>query len=223
MLKREDVNYYFITSSTDNPVTNLSVVDTVKAALEGGARIIQYREKKLSLEEMLPIAKEIRRLTKDYHATFIINNYLKLAQDVDADGIHLGQKDTSYSHAREILGNHKLIGISVSNTQQALLAIKTGADYISFSPLYETKTKIDAPPPCGIETLKTIREILDSNGLPPIPLIAIGGIHKENYQNTIQAGADGICAISPVLTNSDYQEIIKNTREFITGVKQAKQ
>ena len=209
------MGYYFITSSSDNPVTARPVLETVLEALRGGARIIQYREKRLPYREMLPIALGIRALTRKYNAMFIVNDHLDLAIAADADGVHVGQSDISYWMARAMLGPNKIIGVSASDLRQADYAIRSGADYISLSPILPTSTKIDGNrKPCGLETLEIMRSRMDFGDIPRVPIVAIGGIDRQNYKEVIRVGADWVCSIHDVL---GHNNIAAKTQSLIAG------
>jgi len=209
-------DYYFITSSSDNPVTDRPILETVEQALKGGSRVIQYREKALSYDKMLPIARDIRALTRRYNAVFIVNDHPRLALESEADGVHIGQEDSSFSQARQILGSDSIIGVSATTLQEAMNASMKGAGYIGMGPIFSSTTKTDAKKPCGLETLTQARKHI----CPYTPIVAIGGINEGNYRRIVRSGADGICAISAVLTHEDIGSRVKM---FIEGVRLEKQ
>jgi thiamine-phosphate diphosphorylase len=132
-------------------------------------------------------------------ALFLINDRVDLAQAVDADGVHLGRQDLPYDIARKLLGPGKIIGITVSSLAEALDAARQGADYLGISPIFPTTTKADAGTPGGLGLIREIRKLVS------LPLIAIGGITLTNAPEVIQAGADGLCAISAVVTKPDVR------------------
>lgn len=219
--KEAKVSYYFITSSTDNPVTDKGVVETVEEALRGGARIVQYREKLLSFREMFPIALQIRELTRQYGALFIVDDHVDLTLAVNADGVHLGQDDTPYYIARAKLGPDKIIGISASNIRQAEEAIMAGANYISLSPIFKTSTKIDGNRiPCGLETLEVMRQRVDHGAIPRVPIVVIGGVDRSNYQDVVRVGADWVCSIHPMV---GQRNISAGVQSFIERIQRAAQ
>jgi thiamine-phosphate pyrophosphorylase len=125
-----------------------------------------------------------------------------VALAVDADGVHLGQEDLHYREARRLLGEKKIIGITVNTMEQAVEAARLGADYLGVSPIFATQTKPDAGEPAGLDLLREIRALVS------LPLIAIGGITLDNAPDVIEAGADGVCAISAVVTQPDVGEAI---------------
>lgn len=215
--------YYFITSSKDNPATDRPVLETVFEALKGGAGIVQYREKVLPYNDRLLIAKGIKSLKSLYNFTFIINDDPVLARAVDADGVHIGQKDLkkfSYHQARALLGHDKIIGLSTSTMEQAEKAVSDGADYVSIGPIYKTSTKLDGDDPCGLDLVEKVRKRMEAEPGSPaklkrIPIVAIGGINLSNYMDVIRAGADTVCMIQPVLQHDNISGIIDSIRNRI--------
>lgn len=186
-----------------------SHIEIAEQAIKGGARIIQLREKRRSKKEIYHIALDLRKVTKDAGATFIVNDYLDIAMAVDADGVHLGQEDLSIDVARRIWTKGKIIGLSTHNLSEVIEAAKTGADYIAIGPIYETKTK-EVRPPIGSGTIKMARAKVE------VPLIAIGGINLENVSEVIRARADGVAIVSAIAGSED---IAKATREFLNRIE----
>jgi thiamine-phosphate pyrophosphorylase len=198
--------YYFITDSDLSRSGN--VLDVMKAE-SCGVRIVQYRNKDANTKEMCEEAVRLREICSK--ALFLINDRIDVALASDADGVHLGQSDMPYLAARRILGPDKIIGITVHNLSEALEAQRLGANYLGVSPIFPTATKPDAGKPAGIVLIEKIRALVD------IPLIAIGGINLANAPEVIRVGADGLCAISAVVTNEDVgQEIRKFQKLFLT-------
>jgi len=196
--------YYFITDASLSLAGNIS---DVKNALAAKVRVVQYREKYKSTREMYKEALKIRALCKN--TIFLVNDRVDIALSVKADGIHLGQDDLPYYVARRLLGKKKIIGLTVHSVKEAREAERLGADYISLSPIFATSTKQDAGRPVGIELLKKIRRYIS------IPIIAIGGINSSNAKEVILAGADGLCAISAVITKQNVrQEIDKFQKQL---------
>ena len=192
---------YFL---TDRALSRKGNVEDVRAALEGGVRIVQYREKALSLREQIREALRIKALCRAAGATFIINDRVDLALAVEADGVHLGQEDMPLAIARRLMGQDKLIGITVHNVEEALEAVSGGADYLGVSPLFATSTKADAGAPIGLEGLREIRAQVE------LPIVGIGGITQENARQVIEAGADAVCAISAIVTQEDVEETVRD-------------
>ena len=195
--------YYFITDAHLSRAGNIS---DVKSALAAGVKVIQYRVKDLSTQKMYLEAKALRKICKN--AFFLINDRLDIAIAVGADGVHLGQEDMPYTLARRMLGRQKIIGITVHNLKEAEEAQAQGADYISASPIFTTFTKKDAGRPVGISLIKKIKAKVK------IPVVAIGGITLENSGEVIAVGADGLCAISGVVTKPKVKEEIKKFQKL---------
>ena len=154
-------------------VEDTTLMDQVKEALEGGITFLQLREKHLSKEEFIKEAREMKELSKEYKVPFVINDNIKVALEVDADGVHIGQDDMSVEEARKLLGEDKIIGVSAHNVKEALKAQKGGADYLGVGAVCATSTKKDANV-VSKEEIKKIKEAVD------IPIVAIGGIKKDN-------------------------------------------
>ena len=197
-MKLNEIKYYLI---TDSKLSKKGILSDVENALKAGCKIVQYREKNKCTRDMIEEAKNIKKKCGK-KAVFLVNDRLDVALAVDADGIHIGQDDIPFKIAREILGNKKIIGLTVHNLKEAVNAERDGADYIGLSPIFKTDTKHDAGEACGIEMIKKVSKAVD------LPVVAIGGINKENIEQVIKAGADSAVAISSVLSSDDvYKEI----------------
>ncbi|MHB8709911.1 MAG: bifunctional hydroxymethylpyrimidine kinase/phosphomethylpyrimidine kinase, partial [Desulfuromonadales bacterium] len=167
------------------------VLSTVRAALSGGARVVQYRDKERSHEATVVLGCELQQLCRDAGAVFIINDSPSLARDCNADGVHLGQGDGSIFAARTILGPEKLIGVSTRTVAQAQRAESEGADYIGLGAMFPTGSKDDAEL-VGVSRLQQVRQAVS------LPIVAIGGIDCGNAAQVIDAGADSLAVISAV-------------------------
>ena len=166
--------------------------DRVAAALRGGVRIVQYRDKQATATEKLTMALRLVALCHQAGAILIINDDAQLAYDCNADGVHLGQQDGEVVAARALLGPGKLIGVSTRTVTQAQQAAAAGADYIGLGSLYPTTTKGDAVV-VGLEGLRAVRAAV------PLPIVAIGGIARDNAGAILAAGADCIAVVSAVM------------------------
>jgi thiamine-phosphate pyrophosphorylase len=197
---------YFI---TDRKVCNLSYEEMTLLVLDAGVKCVQYRDKRSSRKKVYEHAVNLRRITAEYNAVFIVNDHADISLAVDADGVHLGQNDLPIKEARKIMGRKKIIGISTHNLEQAIDAEKQGADYIGFGPVFHTLTK-DAGIPMGTDILKEIKKAVD------IPVVAIGGISPKNCRSVLDTGVDAIAVASAILKNN----ILKNTRQFMDIIKQ---
>ncbi len=165
----------------------------LEAALKGGVNSIQLRDKKSNTLSFYHRAVATKNLCKKYNIPLIINDRLDIALAVNADGLHVGQKDIPFAVARKILGNDKIIGLSVSNEMHTIEANELDVDYIGLSPVFATKTKTeDLDIPLGIEGLKKIKKLSNK------PIICIGGIDISNTNDLIINGADGIAVVSSI-------------------------
>ena len=190
-----------------------SHLEVAEDALTGGATVIQFRDKEMKDSEAVVACREIYKLTKKKGVSFIVNDRVEVAKAVDADGVHLGQEDMSFSSARKILGKEKIIGISVETVEQALKAVEGGADYLGVGPIYPTATKLDAGKVLGIARLKEIRESVN------IPIVAIGGINENNLEEVLKAGVDGVAVISAVVSAPDITEACRKLKNKIEYIK----
>lgn len=184
-----------------------------RLALKGGVRIIQYREKQESTRVMVEEAREIRKLTRDYNALFIVNDRVDVALFSEADGVHVGQKDASVSDIRKFFGSRFIVGVSVRTVEEALLAEKEGADYVAVSPVFDTTTKEDAEKGVGLESLKVIAESVR------IPVVAIGGINKDNLASVIKSGANAVAVVSAITRSNDPEKAARELVETFNNLK----
>ncbi|HZR27403.1 MAG TPA: thiamine phosphate synthase [Terriglobales bacterium] len=168
-------------------------MDFAQQLLEGGATLIQYRNKKSGGMELLSHLRELRRVV-GAHATLIMNDRADLCLSSGCDGVHLGQEDLSVEGARSIVGNSAIVGISTHNLQQISGADQTSADYIAVGPIFATSTKINPEPVVGLELIRAAREATRK------PIVAIGGITCANCRSVIEAGADSVAVISELQT-----------------------
>ena len=196
---------------TDDKLSNgLSHIEVAKRAYEGGADVVQLRAKGMDRQQMLEMAKEISAISKSYGGLFIVNDDPDVAIDSGADGVHVGQEDASVRSIRERMPDRDfIIGVSVGNPEEAIEAEFEGASYVALSPIFDTTSKDDAGHGHGLETLKEIRKAVN------IPVIAIGGINKENAPDIIRAGADGVAVISAVVSQPDIVAAARELRKII--------
>ncbi|WP_028559721.1 thiamine phosphate synthase [Paenibacillus pinihumi] len=193
----KDFRLYAITGEQFHPGRDL--IEVMEQAILGGVDIIQLRDKTGSRDEVLAKAKALRELTRKHDVTFIVNDYIDIAMESDADGVHLGQGDLSLAEARKIVGN-KIIGISTHAIEEALQAEEQGADYIGVGPVFPTKTKVDVVDPVTVNYVRQVSEQIR------IPFVAIGGIKLHNVDEVIAAGATRICAVSEIVGSSHVKE-----------------
>lgn len=161
-----------------------------RAALAGGAQILQLRDKELPARQLLLIARQIRVWTWPDKAIFLINDNVELAMACEADGVHLGQSDLPIAQARRVLGSGKIIGVSARTPELARLAERGGANYLGVGAVFGTATKLDAGAAIGTHAL---RAVVDATTLP---VAAIGGVNAGNIASVFEAGAAMACVIS---------------------------
>lgn len=205
----KQIDFYMV---TDSNLSKKGALNDVEQAIKAGCIVIQYREKNKSKKELINEALKIKIMCED-KAFFLINDMVDVAMALDADGIHIGQDDMPYEMARELIGDHKIIGLTVHNLEEAIHAETIGADYIGISPIFETATKTDAGKACGTSMISEVRRNIH------LPIVAIGGITKINVHETIEAGADAAAAISAIVCSDD---VYNETLDFINIIKNAK-
>jgi thiamine-phosphate pyrophosphorylase len=169
----------------------------VQAALRGGARAVQLREKDLPPRELYPLALEMRQLTQPYGARLLINDRVDVALAVNADGVHLTTTSLTASIARQVLGPGRLIGVSTHTVAEAQTAAEEGADFVVFGPVFFTPSKAPYGHPVGLDALRAARAAVT------VPILAIGGIKQANLEQVLAAGAEGIAVISAIISADD--------------------
>jgi len=176
-----------------------TLAHAVEKALKGGATFIQLREKELAYDKFLEEAKEIKALCKKYGVPFLVNDNVDIALAVDADGVHVGQSDMEAGDVRRLIGPEKILGVSVQTVEQALLAEQRGADYLGVGAVFPIGSKADAVE-VSHETLKEICRAVR------IPVVAIGGISKDNVLTLSGTGICGIAVISAIFAQPDIEK-----------------
>lgn len=187
-----------------------SHVELIKMAIAGGADTVQFRQKHGSTRTMIETARNLKSLCTSAGVIFIVNDRLDVAIASHSDGVHLGQDDFPIPLAREILGENKIIGGSAVTLDEARKCLDEGADYVGFGPVYPTASKADAGPVAGIDLMNKVSVKI------PLPLIAIGGVNKDNIPEVIRAGAHGIAVISAVCCQDDPESA---TRELFRALQ----
>ena len=203
----------FITHYTDQ----YTYLDSVRIALEGGCRWIQLRMKDTPTEDILPIAKETLTLCRQYEATFIIDDHVELAKQIKADGVHLGKLDMPITEARSILGKNFIIGGTANTLEDIRMHYETGADYIGCGPYRFTTTKKNLSPVLGLEGYREIVRKMKMEGID-LPIVAIGGIEKEDIPSLMGTGITGIALSGSILRaehpKEEMKEIIKTVESW---------
>ena len=175
-----------------------SLAQQVEAALKGGVTCVQLREKALSQEAFLSEALEIRELCSRYGVPFIINDNVDIAIACKADGVHVGQEDMAAAKVRQRVGSHMIIGVSAHSVEEALEAVKHGADYLGSGAVFGSATKTNVQP-MSRQTLADICAAVD------IPVVAIGGITRENLPRLAGTGVDGVALVSAIFAAEDIE------------------
>lgn len=181
----------------------------VEAALKGGATCVQLREKHLDDAAIRAEALEISALCKQYRVPFILNDNVALAAECGADGVHLGQEDMDPAQARRILGPDAIIGVSAHSVAEAKAAVAAGADYLGCGAMFATTTKTDTTT-LPKETLRAICEAV------PVPVVAIGGIHKENLLSLADCGEAGVALVSAIFGAKDIEAECRELRQLVS-------
>ena len=192
-----------------------STLEIVRAAVNGGATVVQLREKNCSTREFIEQALAVKDFLKARRVPLIVNDRLDVAQAVQADGVHLGQTDMPLELAKGILGDSMIIGISAESLKDAIAAEKGGADYLGVSPIYATPTKTDTAPPLGPAGLREIRKAVR------LPLVGIGGLNRENAAEVIRSGADGVAVVSAIVAADDPEAAATALKKVIIEAKQS--
>lgn len=187
-----------------------SHLDIAKAAIEGGAKFIQYRDKLSTNRRMYEIARSLRRMTEEAGVKLIINDRVDLVLAVGADGVHLGDDDFPLKLTREMLGPEYIIGISATSIDEAVVAYRDGADYIGVGPVYHTDSKKCSVPPIGVEGIAEIK-IMVAN----MPIVAIGGICIDNIDEVMAIKPDGIAVISAISAAANMAKAARTLNEKI--------
>lgn len=202
--KKEDLLLYAVTDRYW--LNGETLYSQVEKAVLGGTTFVQLREKDLEYDEFLNEAIEIKDLCKKYQIPFVINDDVAIAIEMDADGVHVGQSDMEAGDVRKAIGPNKILGVSAQTVEQAILAEKKGADYLGVGAVFPTGSKDDADD-VSHETLKAICDAVS------IPVIAIGGISKDNVHELSGTGICGIAVISAIFAQKDIRQATADLKE----------
>jgi len=185
-------------------------IEVVRHMLNAGIRVVQYREKEKSMLEKYQQCREIRRMTKECGAVFIVDDDVDLALCCGADGVHIGQDDLPIEEVRKIAGD-MVVGLSTHSPEQARDAVLRRADYIGVGPIFKTHTKKNVCAPVGLSYLEYVVNNIN------LPFVAIGGIKEHNLGEVIAHGAKCVCLVSEITGASDIEETIKRLKDKISG------
>lgn len=198
---KEKLELYLVTDS--DMLKGRDFYKVIEDSIKGGVTMIQLREKDALGKEFLEKAYNLRKLTKKYNIPLIINDRVDIALLVDADGVHVGQKDIPAKEVRRLIGKDKILGVSARTIEEAMRAKEDGADYLGVGAIFSTTTKLDAKN-VKEEEVKKIKEDVG------LPMVGIGGLNLGNIQKTFNYGLDGYAVISAILGAEDvYSECIK--------------
>lgn len=192
---------------TDRDLAGLSHLEQARRLIEGGAKLIQLRDKTADAGAFYRDVVETIGFARPRGVRIIVNDRVDIALAAGADGVHIGQDDLPANQARKLLGSDALIGLSAHSLEQARAAIRLPVDYIAIGPIFETSTKSSADKTVGLTGLRSVSEAVG-----PFPLVAIGGIDRTNARSVLEAGADTVAVISDLL--SDAEEIAARMREL---------
>lgn len=199
---------------TDARLSGLSHAEQVALLCEGGARLVQLREKVSSPREFYRQAEEAVRAARARGARVVVNDRADVALAAGADGVHLGQDDLDPEAARRLLGEDFVIGYSTHNVEQAARAASLPVDYLAVGPVFATASKERPDPVVGLDGLRRVRACVG-----PLPLVAIGGITAENAREVLRAGADSVAVISALVAAPERPEdIIIRTKRLLSAL-----
>jgi thiamine-phosphate pyrophosphorylase len=178
--------------------------DVAAAALAGGARIIQFRDKEMGDEEFTAVARRIQKLTQKHNALLLINDRVEIALAIGADGVHVGQHDLAFVDVQRLARPGMILGVSATNYAEAVALANSGANYLGVGPIFPTPSKADATPPIGLDELARICSDV------PIPIVAIGGITESKLPGIIDTGVSGAAVISAISSAPDMTAATAN-------------
>jgi thiamine-phosphate pyrophosphorylase len=202
-----DLTLYVITDA--RVARGRDQVELLRAAIRGGATMVQLRDKELPTRDQYELGRRLRELTRAARVALIVNDRVDLAMAIDADGVHLGQDDLPPRVARTLLGHGRIVGVSAGNPAEFELVRREGADYIGTGPFAATGTKADAGGAIGPAGLRALREITN------LPMVAIGGIGPANAAAAMATGANGVAVISAVLGADDPERAAAELRRVV--------
>lgn len=208
MKKNMDYTLYLCTDR--ELMSSETIEESVELAVKGGVTVVQLREKNCSSREFYELALSVKGITDKYHVPLIINDRVDIAMAVDADGVHIGQSDLPADVVRRLIGDDKIIGVSAARLDEAVKAVKDGADYLGIGAMYATDTKTDARP-VTMEALKQIRSEVD------VPIVVIGGINLNTLQNFKNIGIDGLAVVSAIVAKQDVEGAAREMYEAFTS------
>ena len=198
-----------------DPEGGSNIFELTKKVILGGVRIVQYRDKMNTISQKIINAKKIKHICEKYNVLFIINDSADLAKEVDSDGVHIGQNDDTVEYCKKTLSNEKIIGTSNNNMEEIYQSIKANVDYLAIGKVFETSTmgKKD-------RNIVGLELIANAKKITAIPVVAIGGINKNNANKVIKSGADSICVVSEIVKSSNPELEANKFKRFFDYEKQ---
>lgn len=206
-----DLTLYLVTDSTYH--TEESFLHTVEEACIGGATIVQLREKGGSSRDYLNQALKVKEITDRYHIPLIIDDRIDIALACNAAGVHVGQSDLPVSYARRLLGPDKIVGATAKTVPQALEAYKQGADYLGVGAMFPTTTKV-------VTVLTAPATLTEIRHTVPIPVVAIGGLNRENMYILKDTAADGIAVVSAIMKAEDPRSAAEELKKHMIELRE---
>jgi thiamine-phosphate pyrophosphorylase len=211
MIRPFDLSVYLV---TDRALSGArGVLDTVAAAIAGGATMVQLRDPDAKTRALVEEARAIHALTRPARIPFIVNDRVDVAIAAGADGVHVGQSDMTVADARALIGPEPILGLSITSEADLDVSDLRGVDYLGVGPVFQTSTKPDAAPPINAGGLEAIA------ARTKLPIVAIGGLHAGNAADAIVAGAQGIAVVSAICASPDAEAA---TRELVEIVRAAR-
>lgn len=205
MNKTFNLHLYLVTDEASK--CRCGLLETVRQAVAGGVSIVQYRTVKTNNNALLTEALPIRDFLRSAGVTFIVNNNIPLALELDADGIHIGQMDTPVAEARRLIGPDKILGLSVSTEEQMRAVDPAMVDYVGCGPVFPTISKANAPKDLGIEGWVALAKFC------PVPIVAIGGLNAERARAIRAAGvANGVAVVSAICASENPKQAAESLR-----------
>ncbi len=203
---KSDKKHMLLYAVTDRAWTGKQTLyQQVEAALRGGVTCVQLREKDLAEALFLQEARELRGLCRQYKVPFIVNDNVDIAIACKADGVHVGQEDLAAGEVRRRIGDEMILGVSVHTVEEARQAVRDGADYLGLGAVFPTSTKPDADP-MSREILRAICDAVD------VPVVAIGGINRDNLLRLAGSGVDGVALVSAIFSAEDVEGACRDLR-----------
>ncbi|MFQ6100305.1 MAG: thiamine phosphate synthase [Anaerolineae bacterium] len=212
-MKNVDWSVYVITDH--RAAGDRSILDVVRAAIQGGATVVQLREKEATTCEMIQLGQVLHESTRAAGIPLIVNDRVDVALAIGAEGVHVGQDDMPAPLARRLIRPDRILGVSVGTVGEAHQAERDGADYLGVGDVYGTPSKPDAGSPIGVEGLAEVAQAVS------IPVVGIGGITPDNAAAVIRAGAAGVAVISAVVGAADPEAAARRLRKMVRNTKYA--